>query len=69
MVMPLACQAATLGAIDLANNLLLQSVEEGYWCTAGLKLDPWLGPLRTTAQFGRIFEMASTREHNRELRS
>jgi tetratricopeptide (TPR) repeat protein len=58
----LARQAAKLGAIDLATNLLLQSLEEGYWCTAGLRLDPWLGPLRTTAQFSRIFEMAGTRE-------
>lgn len=58
----LARQAARLGAIDLATSLLLQSFEEGYWCTIGLRLDPWLESLRTTTQFCRIFEMVEKRE-------
>jgi eukaryotic-like serine/threonine-protein kinase len=58
----LARQAARLGAIELATSLLLQSFEEGYWCTTGLRLDPWLESLRTTTQFCRIFEMVEKRE-------
>jgi hypothetical protein len=58
----LARQAARLGAIELATSLLLQSFEEGYWCTTGLRLDPWLESLRTTTQFCRIYEMVEKRE-------
>lgn len=62
----LARQAARAGAIDLANRLLLRSINEGYWCTITLRQDPWLEPLRATSEFKRIFDLAKSREaHSR----
>lgn len=55
-------QAARFGELELANQLLLQSVEEGYWSTSILLLDPWLEPLRATAEFHRTFDIVKTRE-------
>jgi len=58
----LARQAAKFGEIDLANSLLKQSVEAGYFSTFTLQRDPWLIPLHATPEFSRIFESAQTRE-------
>ncbi len=58
----LARQAAKFGEIDLANSLLAQSVDIGYFSTVTLQRDPWLAPLRTTTEFTRIFESAEARE-------
>jgi DNA-binding winged helix-turn-helix (wHTH) protein len=58
----LARQAAKLGEINLANSLLAQSVDAGFFSTVTLQQDPWLAPLRSTAEFARIFESAEARE-------
>jgi TolB-like protein/tetratricopeptide (TPR) repeat protein len=58
----LARQAAKFGEIDLANSLLAQSVEAGYFSTVTLQRDPWLTPLRATPEFVRILESAEARE-------
>ncbi len=60
----LARQAAIAGAIDLANRLLLRSIEGGYWCTVTLMRDPWLEPLRATPQFNHFFALAKSREEH-----
>jgi len=57
-----ARQAAQLGEVELANELLLRSVEEGYWSKVALELDPWLKSLRTTAEFGRTLELVTSLE-------
>jgi DNA-binding winged helix-turn-helix (wHTH) protein len=58
----LARQAAKLGAIELANDLLEQSVTEGYWSTVCLARDPWLASLRATAAFRETCQEAARRE-------
>jgi hypothetical protein len=58
----LARQAARLGAVDLGNELLLQSVEEGSWSTVRMARDPWLEALRGTALFAHTCEIVKTRE-------
>ena len=58
----LARQAAKFGEIDLANSLLAQSVEAGYFSTVTLQRDPWLTPLHATPEFAKIFELAEARE-------
>lgn len=58
----MARQAARFGDRDLANEILLRSVEEGYWTTASFIRDPWLEPLRATAEFNRTFDLVKTRE-------
>jgi eukaryotic-like serine/threonine-protein kinase len=62
----LARQAARLGALELGNDLLEQSVAAGYWSTATMMCDPWLESLRETAAFRRTYEVAGEREaHSR----
>jgi TolB-like protein/tetratricopeptide (TPR) repeat protein len=58
----LARQAARLGDADLANEILRQSVEEGYWSTQTLMRDPWLASLRATAAFRETYDEAARRE-------
>jgi hypothetical protein len=58
----LARQAAKLGAVELANDLLEQSVAEGYWSTVCLARDPWLASLRATAAFRETYQEAARRE-------
>jgi DNA-binding winged helix-turn-helix (wHTH) protein/tetratricopeptide (TPR) repeat protein len=58
----LARQAARLGAVDLANALMLQSVEEGCWSTVRMARDPWLETLRGTASFAHTCEIVKARE-------
>jgi hypothetical protein len=58
----MARQAARFGDLDLANEILLRSVQEGYWNTAGLMRDPWLEPLRSTVEFNQTFELVKSRE-------
>jgi DNA-binding winged helix-turn-helix (wHTH) protein/tetratricopeptide (TPR) repeat protein len=58
----LARQAAKFGEVDLANEILLRSVEEGYWNPVGFERDPWLDPLRTTLEFNRIFDLVKARQ-------
>jgi DNA-binding winged helix-turn-helix (wHTH) protein/tetratricopeptide (TPR) repeat protein len=59
-----ARQAVRGGALDLANRLLLRSINDGYWSTTSLSLDPWLEPLRATSQFKSIFDLAKSREEH-----
>jgi tetratricopeptide (TPR) repeat protein len=62
----LARQAAKLGALELGNDLLEQSVAAGYWSTFSMMRDPWLESLRDTAAFRRTYEVAGEREaHSR----
>jgi len=62
----LARQAAKLGALELGNDLLEQSVAAGYWSTITMMRDPWLESLRDTAAFRRTYEVAGEREaHSR----
>lgn len=58
----MARQAGRFGELELANQLLRQSVEEGYWSTASFLRDPWLEPLRATAEFRRTFDIVKLRE-------
>jgi tetratricopeptide (TPR) repeat protein len=58
----LARQAAKLGAVELGNDLLEQSVGAGYWSTKSMMCDPWLESLRDTAAFRRTYEVAGGRE-------
>jgi hypothetical protein len=58
----LARQAAKLGAVELGNDLLQQSVAGGYWSTISMMRDPWLESLRDTAAFGRTYEVAGRQE-------
>jgi DNA-binding winged helix-turn-helix (wHTH) protein len=58
----LARQAAKLGALELGNNLLEQSVAAGYWSTISMMRDPWLESLRATTAFRRTYEVARERE-------
>lgn len=57
-----ARQAAKVGATELANRLLLRSIEMGLWCTTSLTHDPWLQSLRATPEFRRVFDLAKSRE-------
>jgi hypothetical protein len=62
----LARQAAKLGAVELGNDLLEQSVAAGYWSTVSMTRDPWLASLRDTTAFCRTYEHAEEREaHSR----
>jgi tetratricopeptide (TPR) repeat protein len=62
----LARQAAKLGAVELGNDLLEQSVAAGYWSTISIMRDPWLESLRDTGAFRRTYEVAGEREaHSR----
>jgi eukaryotic-like serine/threonine-protein kinase len=62
----LARQAAKLGAVELGNDLLEQSVAAGYWSTTTMMRDPWLESLRDTFAFRRTYEVAEEREaHSR----
>jgi predicted Zn-dependent protease len=58
----LARQAAKLGAVELGNDLLQQSVAAGYWSTTSMIRDPWLEPLRDTAAFRRTYEVVVRHE-------
>lgn len=58
----LARQAARLDAIDLANELLLRSVEEGYYSPISIERDPWLDSLRSTNGYRQALDLAITRE-------
>jgi DNA-binding winged helix-turn-helix (wHTH) protein len=58
----MARQAARFGDLNLANEILLRSVQEGYWSTISLLRDPWLEPLRATGEFHRTFELVKSRE-------
>ncbi|HUH61482.1 MAG TPA: winged helix-turn-helix domain-containing protein [Terracidiphilus sp.] len=58
----LARQAAKFGEPDLANRLLSQSIESGYWSPHALQHDPWLDSLRTTERFNRLRETAERRQ-------
>jgi DNA-binding winged helix-turn-helix (wHTH) protein len=61
-----ARQAAKLGAVELGNDLLKQSVAAGYWSTISMIRDPWLASLRDTAAFRRTYEVAEQRQaHSR----
>jgi hypothetical protein len=57
-----ARQAAKLGAVELGNDLLQQSVAAGYWSTISMMRDPWLASLRDTAAFRRTYEVAEQRQ-------
>ena len=62
----LARQAAKLGAVELGNDFLEQSVAAGYWSTISMMRDPWLESLRDTTAFRRTYEVAEQREaHSR----
>jgi hypothetical protein len=58
----LARQAARLEDADLANEILRQSVEEGYWSTQTLMRDPWLASLRGTTVFRETYREVARRE-------
>ena len=58
----LARQAAKLGAVELGNDLLEQSVAAGYWSTISMMRDPWLESLRDTAAFRRTYEVVEQRQ-------
>jgi DNA-binding winged helix-turn-helix (wHTH) protein/tetratricopeptide (TPR) repeat protein len=58
----LARQAAKLGAIELGNDVLEQSVAAGYWSTISMMRDPWLESLRDTTAFRRTYELAGERQ-------
>lgn len=55
-------QAAKFGDLDLAHQLLSQSVESGYNNSLALTQDAWLEPLRTTAEFECILTVVQIRE-------
>jgi DNA-binding winged helix-turn-helix (wHTH) protein/tetratricopeptide (TPR) repeat protein len=63
----LARQAAKLGAVELGNEILLQSVEEGYWSTITMTRDPWLESLRKTATFRQTYDVVE--RHQAQSRS
>jgi hypothetical protein len=46
----------------LGNDLLEQSVAEGYWSTISMMRDPWLESLRDTTAFRRTYELAGQLE-------
>jgi DNA-binding winged helix-turn-helix (wHTH) protein len=58
----LARQAAKLGALDLAIELLQRSVEQGFCVPTTIIEDAWLAPLRRTPEFERTLAEARTRE-------
>jgi DNA-binding winged helix-turn-helix (wHTH) protein/tetratricopeptide (TPR) repeat protein len=58
----LARQAARFEALDLANELLSQSIDGGYWTSAALYCDPWLEPLRATPRFQELLARAEELE-------
>jgi DNA-binding winged helix-turn-helix (wHTH) protein/tetratricopeptide (TPR) repeat protein len=58
----LARQAARLGELDLANDILFQSVQKGFWSHYTLLHDPWFAPVRNTGRFAEISEFVQTRE-------
>ena len=63
----MARQAAKFGEVDLANTLLSQSIQGGYYSTFTLEHDSWLDPLRGSTEFARIVDSAKEYEaHSRE---
>ncbi len=58
----LARQAGRFEEVDLANQILAQSIDGGYWPTAALERDPWLDPLRKTSQFRELLATAAELE-------
>jgi len=63
----MARQAAKFGEVDLANALLSQSIQGGFYSTFTLQHDSWLDSLRGSTEFARIFDSAREREaHSRE---
>ena len=63
----LARQAAIFGEPDLANRLLSQSIESGYWSPYALQRDPWLNSLRTTEQFSWLRETVERRQEEARI--
>lgn len=56
-----ARQMARLGERDGALELLARIVEDGFFCLPVLAHDPWLDPLRGTAEFAAILRAAEAR--------
>jgi tetratricopeptide (TPR) repeat protein len=53
----MARQAAQFGDLDLANQLLLQSVEWGYFSSFAVTHDTWFRPLLSTSEFARTLSI------------
>ena len=49
---------ARLNEVDLAVKLFERVVEGGFFCYPAMKSDPWLEPLRHTAQFAKLLDRA-----------
>jgi len=58
MVFYASRQAAIVGAIDLANTLLSESIGRGYFSSHAMAHDPWLQSLRDTGEFRSMVERA-----------
>ena len=58
----MARQAARFGDLDLANELLSQSVEWGYGSSLSLTRDAWFEPLHSTLEFNRTLSIIRVRE-------
>lgn len=56
-----ARQLAYLGDTENSLALLKNVVEDGFFCLPALTQDPWLDPLRGTAEFAAVLRVAETR--------
>jgi serine/threonine protein kinase len=56
-----ARQLAYLGDAGSALALLKNAVQDGFFCLPALTQDPWLDPLRGTAEFAAVLKLAETR--------
>lgn len=60
----MARQTAAFDDPLLANQLLLQSCNEGFYNSAGIKRDPWFEPLRAAGYYQPTLEIVTAREEH-----
>jgi hypothetical protein len=63
----MARHAAAFDELDLANELLSESVARGYFSSFVLKSDPWLQALRETSEFEQTLSRATPLEQEARL--
>jgi thioredoxin-like negative regulator of GroEL len=59
-----ARQMARAGEAERAVSILSEVVQRGFWCSHGMRLDPWLTPLSGRADFAAVLERSLSLEQD-----